>query len=89
MDKKLDVSQQRTLAARKANCILGCTNGEVVNGEWEGIVPLSSELVRPYLQYIVQTWGPYHKTDVMLLEQVQRRAVKMIRDLKTFAMKTG
>ena len=73
VDEKLNMIQQRALAAQKANRILGCIKRSMTSRSREGILPLYSALVRPHLQYCVQLWGPHHSKDVDLLERVQRR----------------
>lgn len=51
------------------------------------IVPLSSALVKPHLEYSDQAWGFQHKTDIELLEQIQRRVMRMIRVLEHLSYK--
>ncbi|PKU49346.1 hypothetical protein llap_385 [Limosa lapponica baueri] len=72
------MSHQRALAVQKANCILGCIKISVGSWSREVILPLCSTLVRHHIEYCIQLWNPQHRKDMDLLEQVQRKAMKMI-----------
>ncbi|KAK4828350.1 hypothetical protein QYF61_026011 [Mycteria americana] len=73
---------QYALAAQKANHVLGYIKRSTASRSGEVVLPLYSALVRAHLQCCVQLWGPQHKKDMDLLEQVQRRATKMIRGVE-------
>ena len=45
-------------------------------------LPFCSALVRPHLECCIQMWSPQNRRDTDLLECIQKRATKMIQEMK-------
>ena len=78
----MKVSEQCGIAASKGNEILGLIRRTITYKEKHLIVPLYKAIVRPHLEYCIQAWRPYRKKDIDKLERIQRRATKMIPELR-------
>jgi ribonuclease P/MRP protein subunit RPP40 len=77
----LKVSQQCSKVVKTANQILGMIRRSFQNRSKYIMLLLYKSLVRPHLEYCVQVWRPHLAKDINLIENVQRRATRMIPEL--------
>ena len=78
----MTVSEQCGLAAAKGNQILGLIRRNITYMDKTLIIQLYKAIVRPHLKYCIQAWRPYQKKDIEKIERIQRRATKLIPELK-------
>ena len=78
----MKVSEQCGIAASKGNQIVELIRRTITYKEKHLIVPLYKAIVRPHLEYCIQAWSPYRKKDIDKLDRIQRRAIKMIPELR-------
>src|SRR6267154_5187682 len=81
VQNNLKVSEQCSKVVKTANRVLGMISRTFRNKSKEIIIPLYKSLVRPHLEYCVQVWRPHLIKDIQLIENVQRRATRMIPEL--------
>ena len=78
----MNVSEQCGIAASKGNQILGLIRRNITYKEKKLIIPLYKAIVKPHLRYCIQAWSQFGKKDIDTLERIQRRATKMIPELR-------
>ena len=89
-ERDLGVSIQNNLkwesqvnsAVTKANAILGKLKNSFKNWDLKTFRLLFTSYVRPILEYGSSAWNPYLKKDIKKIEKVQRRATKLVPQLR-------
>ena len=82
VNSSLKPSKQCAAAAARANRMLGMIKRNFCHLSKDVVLGLYKQLVRPHLEYAIQAWNPYLEKDKFLLEQVQRRATRLIPSLR-------
>jgi len=78
----LKAGRQCREAARKAMNVLRTIKRHFVRLDKATFLILYKSYVRPLLEYSIQAWSPHLKKDINCLEQVQKRATKLVVGLK-------
>ena len=73
----LKVLEQCRIAASNGNQILGMIWRNITYKEKGLIVPRYKSIVRPHVEYCIQTWRPYLRKDIYMLVK-KMRATKLI-----------
>ena len=82
MDANMKVSEQCRIAASKGYQVLRMIRRNITYKDKSLIVPLYKAIVITHLEYCIQAWSPYPRKDIYMLEQLQRRAIKLITGLR-------
>ena len=84
IDEKLKFDKHTEAQVNKANKVLGLLRRSFETLDNETLVWLFKALVRPHLEYCNTVTYPVYEKDANLLEGVQRRATKMVPEMKNY-----
>lgn len=89
IDNKLKFSQHIHASVKKANRVLGLIKKTFSYMDKIMFLQLYKSLVRPHLEYGSQAWSVIYKKESVVLENVQRRATKLIKGIceKTYTQR--
>ena len=81
-DNRLKFHQHTTSVAAKANRILGLIKKSFESLDQDMLARLFKTLVRPIIEYGNTIWGPHIILDQRKLENIQRRATRLVENLQ-------
>lgn len=82
VDNRLSFSAHLSEKINKANKIVGLIRRSFVSLDAKMFKSLYIALARPHLEYANQVWNPHLKKDIEAIENVQRRATKLLPQMK-------
>ena len=82
IDNKLTFNEHILEKIKKAKCLLGLIKRNFKNLYEKTFILLYKSLVRSQLEYTSSVWFPYRKSLINEIESIQRRATKLIPNLK-------
>lgn len=87
VDDKLSFVKHIAEKVNKANSICGAIRRSFEYLDCNTFKQLFTALVRPHVEYANTVWSPYKKKDINMLENVQRRATKLVPGLSNMSYK--
>ncbi|CAF1001666.1 unnamed protein product [Brachionus calyciflorus] len=75
-------NKQCVSASARAKRALGQIKSSFTYLSKETIIPLYTALVRPHLEYAVSSWSAHTKSNIKILERVQKRAAKLVKTIR-------
>ena len=82
IDEKLNFRDHITKKVNIANRNLGIIFRSFAYMDKEMFLNLYKSMVRPHIEYATQVWSPQYKKDKITLENVQRRATRLVKCIK-------
>ena len=82
IDAELKFRKQAAAAVSKASQVMAVIRRSFQLLDRSTLPILFKTLVRPHLEYGNIIWGPFNRADQQLVERVQRRATKMVPELR-------
>ena len=82
IDCKLDFGSHIKEIVGRANRMIGMIRASFACLNKKMFLSLYTALIRPLLEYCVQVWSPHLQKYIKLIEGVQRRATKLVPELK-------